>query len=203
MNMPRRIFLVGSVLLVAVATTAVLTNSGNGPAAKSGSSAASVVGSSTSPDGTSSGVQAGARAIADPLTLHILSSYTTHQIKNEYVPSVAQGVYLVVDVSATNTTGHAVAFDGGQISLEIDGTRYTPSADALTALDVSGHATFAEDDLEPSASTSGWVAFDVPVRRARGRARSSASTGARPARRRPASGPSGRPPRPSPARVDL
>ena len=158
MNMPRRVFLVGAVLLAAVAATAVLTVPNHSSTASSG-----VVGSSTSPDGSAAGVKAGSRALADPLSLHVLRSYTTREIKNEYVPSTAHGVYLVIDVSATNTTHHAVTFDGGQISLEIDGTRYVPSADALTALDVSGQTTFAEDDLEPAASASGWVAFDVPA----------------------------------------
>jgi Domain of unknown function (DUF4352) len=157
MNMSKRLFFLGSVLLLAVAVTAVLTRPGGT------SSTSSVVRSSTSPDGTPGGLRAGSRAIADPLSLHILHSYTTRQIKNEYVPSTAHGVYLVIDVAATNTTHHLVTFDGGQFSLEIDGTRYIPSTDALTALDVSGHTTFAEDDLEPSASASGWVAFDVPA----------------------------------------
>jgi hypothetical protein len=107
-------------------------------------------------------VRAAGRALADPLSLHVLRSYTTRAIKNQYVPSTAHGVYLVMDVTATNTTGHAVTFDGGQISLSLDGTRYAPSPDALTALDLTGHSTFAENDLEPSASASGWVAFDVP-----------------------------------------
>lgn len=161
MNMPKRVFLVGAVLLAAVAATAVLTAPNH--SATGSNSTVGVVGSSTSPDGTPTGVQAGSRALEDPLSLHILRSYTTHEIKNEYVPSTAHGVYLVVDVSATNTTHHAVTFDGGQISLEIDGVRYVPSADALTALDVSGRTTFAEDELEPATSSSGWVAFDVPA----------------------------------------
>lgn len=155
--MAKRLFLIGSVLLAAVAAAAFVVAPGHK------ASTSDVIGSSTSPDGSHAHVVAGGRAFSGPLALHVLRSYTTHRIKNQYVPSTAHGVYLVMDVAATNTTGHTVTFDGGQISLNLDGTRYAPSADALTALDLTGHTTFAEDDLGPSASATGWVVFDVPA----------------------------------------
>src|SRR5579871_6813653 len=160
MRMPKKLLVVGSFLLVAVIAAAIVVQP-NHPST-TGSAGSGDVRSSTSPDGTQAHVRASGRAIPDPLSLHVVRSYTTHAIRNQYVPSTAHGVFLVMDVTATNTTGHVVAFDGGQISLTLNGTRYSPSPNALTALDLSGHTTFAEDDLEPSASATGWVAFDVP-----------------------------------------
>ncbi len=159
MTMPKKILLLGSVLLAAFAAATFLVQPSHSPSAAGSSD---VVGSSTSPDGGTAHVQAGP-AIANPLSLHVLRSYTTHDIKNEYVPSTAHGIFLVMDISATNMTGHAVTFDGGQIRLSLGGTRYRASPAALTALDLTGHTTFSENNLEPSASTSGWVAFDVPA----------------------------------------
>ena len=168
-KMSRNLLAIGSLLLVAVVAAALVVQPNNNDSNDKGSNKVSasgatsgVIGSSTSPDGAPAQVRASGRAVADPLSLHVLRSYTTREIKNQYVPSTAHGIYLVMDVSATNEAGHTVTFDG-QIALNLDGTRYSPSTTALTALDLSGHSTFAESDLEPSASTTGWVAFDVPA----------------------------------------
>lgn len=159
MTMPKKIMLLGTVLLAAFAAAAFVVEPGHTPSIAGDTS---IVGSSTSPDGSKTHIQAG-RAIADPLSLRVLHSYTTHDIKNEYVPSTARGIYLVMDVTATNRSEHAVALDSGQIRLTLGGRRYKVSADALTALDLTGHTTFSASSLLPSASVSGWVAFDVPA----------------------------------------
>jgi Domain of unknown function (DUF4352) len=164
--MTKRLVLIGSALFVAVAVAAATIGPGHTSSPSQHAAPAAARDSartfpSTSPRDPSSGVRAGARAGGDALMLHVVRSYTAHRIDNPYVASTANGIYLIIDVSATNPTGHSVLLNSGEITLELGGARYSPSAAALTALDLTDHATFSNTELEPSATGTGWVAFDV------------------------------------------
>jgi hypothetical protein len=102
------------------------------------------------------------RVVADGLAWRIRSSTTTHVIQNEYLPATATGVYLVLDVAATNDGERALVLDPSQLRLELAGSSYAVSASALTALELAGRVTFPATTLAPGASAAGTLVFDVP-----------------------------------------
>ncbi len=101
---------------------------------------------------------------AGPLTWHILSTHTTRRIENQYLPSVASGVYVVMDITATNATGHTVPLDTHRVDLELGRIEYPLDSRALSALALAGDKTFSVTDLAPKGTATGWVVFDVPPR---------------------------------------
>jgi len=101
--------------------------------------------------------------ITDALSWRILRSYVSHQIKNGYVPVTAKGIYVVMDVAATNNATHVVTLSGGSIKLDLGGVKYALAAGGLQGLELAGRKPLPGATLAPAATTSGWVAFDVPV----------------------------------------
>lgn len=105
--------------------------------------------------------QAGIRR-SGVLMLRVLSSYTTRRIENEYVPVTAQGTYVIMDVSASNETSHALPLRPALVTLDVGGVEHSLDASALTALELAGHKALATTSLRPDETTAGWVVFDVP-----------------------------------------
>jgi len=96
------------------------------------------------------------------VSLHVLRSYTAHRIENAYLPATANGVYLIMDVSATNGASHVVALTSLELKLDLGGARYQPDAHGLSALELSGHGLLTATNLAPASTASGWLVFDVP-----------------------------------------
>jgi hypothetical protein len=98
----------------------------------------------------------------DSITWQILSSDTARRIENQYLGSTAKGIYLMVNIAATNSTYQSVRLSNDQAELEVKGTTYPPDPSALTALELGGHNTLSTTDLGPTTTATGWVAYDVP-----------------------------------------
>jgi len=92
----------------------------------------------------------------------VLSSYTAHRIQNEYLPATASGVYLIMDVSATNGASQVVKLTNVQLKVDLGGAKYPPDAHGLSALELSGHGLLTGSNLAPASTRSGWLVFDVP-----------------------------------------
>lgn len=97
------------------------------------------------------------------LRWRIVKTYTTRRIVNAYLPPTrASGVYLIMDISTTNGSGHIVVLDPSHVSLDLAGSHYPVDAAAVSALELAGHRGLSGTGLEPETTTSGWVVFDVP-----------------------------------------
>jgi Domain of unknown function (DUF4352) len=127
--------------------------------AASRSSHASAAGRTASSTGDASG-QAGS------LSLRILRSYTSRQIKNAYVPVTAKGIYVIMDVAATNNGARVATLSGGGIKLELGGVKYALASGGVQGLELAGHKTLPGATVGPGTTASGWVAFDVPPKSA-------------------------------------
>jgi hypothetical protein len=104
----------------------------------------------------------GGSVIVDSLTWRVLSSHTARRIRNQYVGSTASGIYLIVNVAATNRNRRPVPLNRAHAKLEVKGAVYLPDATAVLALDLSGHKTLSySQQLGPRATASVWIAFDV------------------------------------------
>lgn len=104
------------------------------------------------------------RVAAAGLSLRVVGSSTATRIVNEYLPPVeASGVFVLVEVAASNATGETAALAGDELGLRLGGVRYPVDAAALAALELAGHRALAGADLAPGATTSGWLVFDVPT----------------------------------------
>jgi Domain of unknown function (DUF4352) len=100
---------------------------------------------------------------ADSVTWQILSSHTTRRIENEYLPaSTAHGVYLIMDVTATNGTSSVVNLANDHLDLDLGGTEYPLDATALSSLELAGHKALSGATLDPEGTAQGWLVFDVP-----------------------------------------
>ena len=106
--------------------------------------------------------RAGIMRRSGAVMLRVLSSYTTRRIENEYVPVTAQGTYVIMDVSASNDTSHALPLRPALVTLDVGGVEHSLDASALTALELAGHRALATTSLRPDETTVGWVVFDVP-----------------------------------------
>jgi hypothetical protein len=102
----------------------------------------------------------------DTLSLRILRSYTSHQIKNAYVPVTAKGIYVIMDVAAKNNASRPVALGSDSIRLKLDGTKYVPASSGLQALELAGHKSLPGSSVGPAGTATGWLAFDVPLQAA-------------------------------------
>jgi hypothetical protein len=103
---------------------------------------------------------AGGRVSAATVTWQIRRVYTTHRIENEYLPSTASGIYLVMDVVVKNDTNDVVTLDSDHVHLLLDETDYPLDPVALSALELAGHKALS-GTLGPAGTASGWVVFDV------------------------------------------
>jgi len=164
--MNRAMLLVGSLVLAGV--VAVAAGLGNHTTASGSKSSPSARADATAPrpDGGSLNgtrlVEAGASLRSATTTWRILSSYTAHRIENEYLDTTASGIYMIVKIAATNSTDRPLALSADQVSFEAGGTQYAPDPDSVAALELGGHRGLAIPLLPPDATTTGWVAFDVP-----------------------------------------
>ena len=98
------------------------------------------------------------------LSWRILRSYTARQIPNAYVPAKARGTYLIMEVSAVNTSAHPIALQTSLLDLRLGGTSQRLDAAALSALELAGHKGLSTTDLAPNEAAAGWVVFDVAPR---------------------------------------
>jgi hypothetical protein len=96
------------------------------------------------------------------ITWHITGTYTTRRIDNAYgVASVAHGIFLVVNVVASNATAQSIPLDGDYVDLQLAGARYPLEAAAISALELAGHRTLPPT-LAAGATATGSLVFDVP-----------------------------------------
>jgi hypothetical protein len=95
------------------------------------------------------------------LVWRVVSARTARRIANQYVPATARGIYVILDVRATNATRHIVSLEGDQLKLDLGQSVYPVDVGAVTALELAGHRTLPHTDLGPRVTSSGWVAFDV------------------------------------------
>jgi hypothetical protein len=160
----RLMLLVGFVLLAGVVAVGS-TLERHGPAAGSArslrSGAAAVGSSPTDGERTPSG-GSGRVASAGIMTWRVVSSYTAHRIENQYLDTTARGIYIIVKIAATNGTSRPLAFSADQVSFESGGTDYAPDPGSVASLELGGHPELSASALGPAATTTGWVAFDVP-----------------------------------------
>ena len=158
--MGKKLVLAGCVLLVLVTVVGFSTRGHRGSPAPT----ASVPLRSISGLGASAGRAASraGQAADDSLSWHVLDAYTSRKIENEYLPSAADGTYVILNLAATNKGSKVVTLDGNRVKLQLDGSSYTPDAGGLSALELAGHKGLPGADVGPGATVSGWVVFDVP-----------------------------------------
>jgi hypothetical protein len=145
--MDKRLMLVGLVILLIVVAVGWTFERPGTPAHRAAGQAAS-----------SSGA-----AGAASLRWRIVRSYTARRIVNAYLPPTrANGVYLIMDISTTNGSGHTIVLAPSHVSLDLAGARYQVDAAAVSALELAGHRSLSGTGLGPETTTSGWVVFDVP-----------------------------------------
>lgn len=71
----------------------------------------------------------------------------------------AQGEYVIVDVSITNSSGEEISISGDDFSLiGSDGTKYGVSSD----LPITEDTPLIYETINPGNSASGYILFDVP-----------------------------------------
>jgi hypothetical protein len=97
----------------------------------------------------------------DAVTWRVLSSHTARHIENQYLGSTATGIYLIVNIAATNRSNQPLSLSNNQAELKVKGTEYLPDPSALNALELAGRSTLSLTDLGPANTATGWVAFDV------------------------------------------
>ncbi|HWB21945.1 MAG TPA: DUF4352 domain-containing protein [Gaiellaceae bacterium] len=100
------------------------------------------------------------------LSWRILRSYNARQIENAYIPVKAKGVYVIMNVAATNNAARPLMLSSSSIRLELNGVKYVLAPAGLQALGLAGDKVLADSSLRPAGSTSGWLAFDVPLKAA-------------------------------------
>jgi hypothetical protein len=105
----------------------------------------------------------GKRVVPATLALRIVRLYSARRIENAYLPAHAKGVYVIMDVAATNGTTANLPLASALIRLVIDQSSYPPSSDGVAGLELSGHKTLASTELPPATTVSRWIAFDIPV----------------------------------------
>jgi hypothetical protein len=91
----------------------------------------------------------------------VVSARTTRRIVNQYVPATARGIFVILDVRATNATRHIVSLEGDQLKLALGRSVYPVDSSAVAALELAGHRTLPHTDLGPRVTSSGLIAFDV------------------------------------------
>jgi hypothetical protein len=165
-DVARRILLCGLLTLIVVAAVGWSVSQSRN--ASRSSPTASVPSLRASPShegsvGNASPPVSSRRVTADSVTWHIRSAYTTHRIENEYLPSTASGIYLIMDVVVTNDTNDALTLDGDHVHLRLDETDYSLDATALSALELAGHKALS-GTVGPAGTATGWVVFDVAPR---------------------------------------
>lgn len=75
--------------------------------------------------------------------------------------SKANGIYVVVDLSATNNKNESVTLSSEAVSLVAGDKTYSSDTDAEIALSGDGSSTFLLEDLGPGVTLKGTTAFDV------------------------------------------
>jgi hypothetical protein len=160
LSVAKRLFLIGSLILVV--DLVVLAGWWVNRDTHSSPVLSASVRSPASANGAGSHVRNAQRVVADPLSWRVVSSYTARQIKNEYLPFTAKGIYLIMDVAATNAGGNAVTLNGKSIKLKVGQTEYPLNVNALAGLELSGRKPISGTDLSPARTATGWVVFDVP-----------------------------------------
>jgi hypothetical protein len=156
----KRIFLIGSLILAI--DLVVFAGWWVNRATPSSQARASSARSTTSANGAGSKVMEAPRAVAGSLSWRVVSSYTARQIKNEYLPFTAKGIYLIMDVAATNEGSQPVTVIGNHIKLRVGQVEFPLNANGLAGLELSGHKPISGIDLGPARTATGWVVFDVP-----------------------------------------
>ncbi|MGO1592142.1 MAG: DUF4352 domain-containing protein [Ancrocorticia sp.] len=83
----------------------------------------------------------------------------TETIGSDFTEETAQGEYIPVNISLTNTGSEAGYVFDNDITLQAGETTYSSSSDALFALDDA----FVFEEINPGNTLSGTLAFDVPA----------------------------------------
>jgi len=150
---------IGTLLLFLTVTLGLTTTRTDGSQSVGGASApGGATGTQPPPQ-----MSASTRAIGGSITWQVTQISTAARIDNDYLPpSVARGVYLIVDVVADNGSGRAVELDGDDVGVQLDGRRYPVEENALASLELAGHSGLTPVDLQPGATATGWLVFDVP-----------------------------------------
>jgi hypothetical protein len=157
----RLILLVGLVLLVGV--VAVASSLDRHDSSPSGRAGASAVGANGASGGGAGSGGSAASAPRGTLTWRVVRFYTAHRIENQYLDTTARGVYMIVKIAATNRTGRPMALGADEVSFKAGGTDYAPDPGSVASLELGGHRELSASALGPAATTTGWVAFDVPA----------------------------------------
>lgn len=158
--MPKKLIVTGTLLLLLTVTLGLTATRNGGSRPVAGASAATV-GSSGGP---AQHLSASTRVVGGSISWQVTESTTATRIDNAYLPpSIATGIYVIMDVVAGNGSARAVELDGDDVGLELAGTRYQVDESALASLELAGHSGLTPVDLQPGASVSGWLVFDVPT----------------------------------------
>jgi Domain of unknown function (DUF4352) len=164
--MSKWLILFGAVLLAAV--LAIGWTDGRTTAASSAASVQATQASSTASGqlpigGKALPIKATRQVETGALTWQILSSATSQLIKNQYLPATAKGLFLILDVAATDSGEAPVLLNGNHIELKLGGAEYAPDSAGDTALNLGGHKLLSDVDLDAGATATGWIAFDIPA----------------------------------------
>lgn len=75
--------------------------------------------------------------------------------------SKANGIYVIVDLRATNNKNESVTLTSEAVNLVVGEKTYSSDTNAEIALSGSGGNTFLFEDLDPGVTLKGSTAFDV------------------------------------------
>lgn len=162
-----RVMLIGGLASLAVVVAVAVTvrhHNPSGPARSSVSARLSpAFPSNDTTLNSTRAVGSTARMRVGPLTWRVVSAHRSRRIQNEYLDATAVGVYLILELAATNDTGGAVLPGSDRVSLKIGRVDYRPDPTSLGSLELAGLKSIPETALGPARTTSGWIAFDVPL----------------------------------------
>jgi hypothetical protein len=102
----------------------------------------------------------------DGVIYRIKSARTATKLGGEYTSAEADGVFLVVKLTANSVRKESSTLNDDSIGLEAGGKTYKPDTEGTTALQLSGGSKSDEPfflrDINPDTTSSGSVVYDVP-----------------------------------------
>lgn len=89
--------------------------------------------------------------------------YFRKSLGNEFYSEVADGIYLVVNLSITNISAETRTLDGSLFSVtDNNGVKYEYSVNGSTAFEMDGGKTLFLKECHPNITTRGSLIFEVP-----------------------------------------
>jgi Domain of unknown function (DUF4352) len=158
----KKLLLIGSVFLVVDVLALAGWRVSHSGSIKTSKTAALSSSRSTTVRAGPSPLRESQRLATEPLTWRVVRSITARHIQNSYVTVTAKGIYLIMDVVATNTSSQGVTLSSKGINLELAGEAYPLDSDGVSGLELAGRRPLNGIQLAPATSAAGWVAFDVP-----------------------------------------